>query len=457
MAELASFRGGAWSPDETIYYTPVANGGLWKVPADGSSQPERVTTPDRDGYDMEHEWPDLVPDGNTLLYSSCCWPSRIMTLDLGTGERRQLIENGFFPKYVSTGHILFARGGSLLAASFDLDSLEVGDPEEIVDNLVTGNDSPAEYAVSRSGDLVYLSGTSDHERTLVKIDATGAIEQLAPEAHADPMRLSIAPDGTRLALSMLQGPGVDALANVSQSDVYIYDLIRGTFDRLTLDPHGDWHPIWKPDGREVVFASVRGGPADLYVRPADRSAPATVFYASEYDKWPVSWSAGGTLLAFEQQDPVTGIDTWVYSTEDPDNPKPFLVGMFNETNADFSPDGRRLAYQSDELGRFEVYVVPYPGPGQICRVSTAGGEEPQWSADGTQLFYRRGTVGMVADTSEGDLCSAEPRPFFDGLEMWAWDVSPTGEFIVTVAIREPPQLRVILNWAEELTRLVPTN
>ena len=318
LADVASFRGGTWSQDaESIYYTPVANGGLYRVSTDGGGEPEAISMPDRDGYDMEHEWPDILPGGGLLLYSSCCWPERIMVLDLETGQRHQLIENGFFPRYVSTGHILFARGGSLLAVRFDPVSLEVGTPEEVIGDLVTGNDHPAEFAVSQSGDLVYLSGVSDSERVLVRVDATGTAERLAADAYADPMRRSMSPNGQRLALSMRRGPGSEARANVSQTDVYLYDLVRGVFDRVTLDPHGDWTPVWRPDGRDVVFSSVRGGPADLYVRPVDRSAPAALLYASEFDKWPSSWSPDGTLLAFEQQDPVTGWDTWIYSTEAP--------------------------------------------------------------------------------------------------------------------------------------------
>ena len=362
LADVPHFRGGTWSQDaETIYYTPDATGGLSRVSSDGGGQPETISKPDRDGYDMEHEWPDILPGGARLLYSSCCFPERIMVFDLETGQRHQLIENGFFPRYVSTGHILFARGGSLLAAHFDPVSLEVGTPEEILGNLVTGNDHPAEYAVSRSGDLVYLSGISDAERVLVRVDATGTVERLVTDAYVDPMRISLSPDGQRLALSMRRGPGGEALANVSQADVYVYDLVRGTFDRLTLDPRGDWNPIWTSNGRDVVFQSVRGGPSDLYIRPADRSAPATLLYASDFDKWPRSWSPDGKLLAFEQRgDPATGSDTWIYSTEDPDNPKPFLTEMFNEENPAFSPDGRWLAYQSDELGQFEIHSCPIP-------------------------------------------------------------------------------------------------
>ena len=141
----------------------------------------------------------------------------------------------------------------------------------------------------------------------------------------------------------------------------------------------------------------------------------------------------------------------------PDNPEPFLMEMFNEQEANFSPDGQWLAYQSDELGQFEINVVPYPGLPQTCRVSTAGGTEPRWSGDGTRLYYLQGNTAMVADVTDRDFCNATPRELFDGLQQWAWDVSRTGDFFVTVESREPPQLRVILNWTEELRRFVPAN
>jgi Tol biopolymer transport system component len=458
LAETPRFRGGAWSPDgESIYFVPNLNGGIWKVSA-GGGEAEQVTTPDRDGNEVGQWWPDVLPGGERLLYTRCCSPNGIVVFDLATGRRTSLLENGFSARYVSTGHIIFARGGSLLAASFDPGSLDIGAPVEILENVVTGIEGHAEYALSQSGDLAYLSGTSEFERGVVrKVDRAGATRELLPGAHPY-IGLHLAPDGQRLALAMLQRPGVEPRANREEPDVYLYDLARGGFDRLTVDSDLDFWPVWTPDGRNVVFTSLRGGGGhfDLYTRPADKSGPAELLHANEYNKWAFSWSPDGRLLAFTQEQSGRGTDVWIYSTGEPNNPQPFLSGPFNEDGPAFSPDGRWLAYQSDEIGQFEIYVVPYPGPGPTCKVSASGGEFPRWSANGTELFYRQGGTAMVANVVDRNFCDTDPQPLFEGLEGWSWDVSPTGDFFVTVERREPPQLHLILNWAEELKRLVPT-
>jgi Tol biopolymer transport system component len=253
------------------------------------------------------------------------------------------------------------------------------------------------------------------------------------------MRFS--PDGRRLALATYDG----------QQDVYIYDFTRNDFDRMTSDPHNDFFPVWTPDGRSLVFTSVRKGQLDLYMIPADKSRPEELLYANEFEKWPLSWSPDGKLLAFGEQRLETKNDIWIYSMEDK-KARPFRAGMFNERYPEFSPDGRWLSYTSDELGRSEVYVVPYPGPGQTCKVSTSGGEAARWSADGTELFYQQGSTAMVVNVSGRDFCNAKPQELFDGLESYSWDVSPKGDFFVTLAPREPPRLFLVFNWFEDLRR-----
>ena len=160
-------------------------------------------------------------------------------------------------------------------------------------------------------------------------------------------------------------------------------------------------------------------------------------------------------LGFYQHDPVTDWDVWVYDFDD-DSAKPFLTDSLAQTGSAFSPDGKWIAYHSNEGGPYEVYVVPYPDGAPKCKLSTAGGEEPHWSADGDELFYRQGTKAMVADVTARDFCGAQSHELFDGLEQWAWDVSPAGDFFVTVEVREPPQLHVALSWLQELKRLAPT-
>jgi Tol biopolymer transport system component len=457
LAGAPTFRGGAWSPDgESIYFAPNLIGGIWKVSAHGGTA-VLVSAADQGGHEIGQWWPDFLPGGRRLLYTRCCSPNGIAILDVTTGKRSPLLEDGFSARYVSTGHIVFARGSSLLAARFDADTLEIGAPVEILEDVITGIEGQAEYAVSRAGDLAYLSGTSDLERVLERVDRAGATRELAPGAHPY-IGLRLAPDGQRLALCMIQRPGVKPRAHREEPDVYVYDLTRDAFDRLTVDRDVDIWPTWTPDGRSVVFTSQRGGHFDLYTRPADKSGPAKLLYANEHQKWPHSWSPDGSLLAFStlRAQPGNGLDVWIYSVNEPSDPRPFLAGPFNEDFPAFSPDGRWLAYQSDEIGQPEIYVVPYPGPGPTCKVSPSGGEEPRWAANGAELFYRQGRTAMVVDVADRNFCKSNPRALFDGLDRWLWDVSPAGDFFVTVKPREPPQLQLVLNWFEELKRVVPT-
>jgi TolB protein len=160
--------------------------------------------------------------------------------------------------------------------------------------------------------------------------------------------------------------------------------------------------VWTPDARYIAFASNRSGQPHLYMSPADKSTPAELLYASDYPKWPGYWSPDGEFLAFVELHAGTGNDIWIYSMEDK-KARAFRNADYNEDVPMFSPDGLWLAYASDELGRFEIYVIPYPGPGPTCKVSTSGGLEPRWSQDGKELFYRQGTTAMVADVVPG-LC-----------------------------------------------------
>ncbi len=367
-----------------------------------------------------------------------------MALDLATGQRTLLIENGFYAQYVSTGHLVFAQGHSLLAAAFDPSTLKVGNPVKILDNIVTGHEQHAQYAISQTGTLAYFDGTSDFQRQLVRIDRNGTIREIAKGPRPYSLAMRLARDGRRLALTLYDG----------QQDVFVYDLLRDDFDRITSDPHNDFEPRWSPDGRHLVFTSVRRGQLDLYITPADKSRPEELLYASDYPKWPMSWSPDGKLLAFNEERPETGVDIWIYSTGEK-KARPFRTASSNEWWPEFSPDGRWLAYMSDELGHNEIYVVPYPGPGPTCKVSTSGGEHPRWSEDGRELFYRRGGTAMAVNVSDRHFCNANPQELLEGLEPVSWDVAPKGDFFVTLEPREPPRLHLVLNWFDELKRLVP--
>jgi Tol biopolymer transport system component len=224
---------------------------------------------------------------------------------------------------------------------------------------------------------------------------------------------------------------------------------------------------WSPDGKWVVFSSRRGaGSWDLYQKRTDFSGQAEVILAKEYAQWPCAWSPDGAALIYEEIHPTDGGGIWVLPLEGEREPRPFLRTSFAEESLTFSPNGRWAAYQSDESGRIEVYVQPFPGPGRRIQISTDGGMRPVWSASGRELFYLNGRDMMVVDVeSLAEFRAGTPRLLFEGSHVYTvgqrnYDVTPDGQRFVMIHPEErsaPAQLHVVLNWTEELKRLVPPN
>ncbi len=240
--------------------------------------------------------------------------------------------------------------------------------------------------------------------------------------------------------------------------------------RLTFEGDNE-APIWTPDGKWVTFASRSSGPFNLFWKPADGSGSEERLTTGEHFQNPESWSSDGQVLAFQEVNPTTNSDIWVLPLEGERQPRPFLQTPFNEAEAKFSPDGRWLAYVSDDSGRFEVYVLPFPGPGGQRQISTEGGREPVWNSNGRGIFYRNGDKMMAVDiTTEPAFRAGTPRLLFEAgyegprrvLYGANYDVSSDGQRFVMVQAgqeqQEPvTQINVVLNWFEELKRLVPTN
>ena len=247
----------------------------------------------------------------------------------------------------------------------------------------------------------------------------------------------------------------------------MYDLSRQTLTRSTFEGSANNLPLWTPDGQRIVHNSNKEGPLNLFWHLADGSGglERLATAAKQYTQAPLSWSPDGQLLALTAIDPATGYDIWVLRLSDR-KAQPFLRTSFNETAARFSPDGRWLAYVSDETGRNEVFVQPYPGPGGKSQISTAGGTEPAWNRNGRELFYREGDKMMAADiTSQSALEVGKPRVLFEGryavsrIPFLNYDVSPDGQRFLMLKdsdqASEVTQINVVLNWFEELKRRVP--
>jgi serine/threonine-protein kinase len=462
LCGAATPRGASWGSDESIIFTPsLAYSGLFRVSGDGGT-PKALTTPDNKQGEISHRWPQILPGGKAVLFS--IWSggpfddSRIVVLSLETGEQRTLIHGGTSARYVSSGHLVYGRAGELLAVPFDLKQLKVtGHPVSILQAVrIVSTTGAVEFSSSADGSLAYVpGGPSGGERILLWVDRLGAAQPLpAPPRSYFAPRLS--PDGRRVALG---------IAGTTQG-LWLYELARDTLSRLAetaLLPF----PIWTPDGKRLTFSLAQEGPWNIFWMPSDGSGAPERLAATQDAQWPGSWSPDGQVLAYTEASPTMGYDIWVLSIRGQRKAQPFLQTPSNESGPTFAPDGRWLAYQSDESGRQEIYVRPFPGPGGKFQISTEGGTEPVWARDGRELFYRNGDKMMAAaiETKAG-FAAAKPRYLFERPYEPAfytfganYDVSPDGRRFLMIKAAEQEtgaaRINVVLNWFEDLKRRVP--
>ena len=370
-----------------------------------------------------------------------------------------LINGGTFPRYSPTGHIVYSLSGQLQAVPFDANRLEVtGDPVTLPQSVLETVTGAANFALSHNGVLASVAATPSgtFENRLAWVDRQGEATHL-PFRSDGYVDVALSPDGEQMAVVLRATTG-DATR-----DVWIYDVERGSRTRLTLE--GGVHPVWTPDGERVAF-SING--VGLFWRPVDGSREAESLLMDEQVWMANSWSPDGKLLAFTSSAQETGSDIWVLSLDE--GPAPFLSTPAQEEGPMFSPDGRFLAYVSDESGIAEVYVQPYPGPGAKVAISIGGGRAPVWSPDGSEIFYRgldQVQMTAVAVATDPTFEPGRPQTLFNELYRVVgagdphYDISRNGKrFLMidddVVEGGVPTQIMVTLNWFKELERLVPT-
>ena len=441
-------RGGTWGLDGTIVFVS-GESALMRVPATGG-RPEPVTISDQ-GMDARRlQWPQFLPDGRTILVTVVDppqWIEQLFALSLDTGTWHQLGE-GAQAQYLSSGHLLFhapgVRDDELRVVGFDVEHLAFrGEPSGVVDGVFRAEDSGGAYfAASRSGSLVFAPG--GYARTLVRVDRNGRRTPLLDDRRGFRYpRLS--PDGRYLAVAIDPRP----------SQLWIYDLARRS--GMPLAASG-LLSVWHPDGNRVIYSGLGG---DMYWRAADASSEAHLFLARARTQYPDSWSKDGRALIFSDSDVTNGLDIWQLPVDG--EPRPLVATRAREHWARLSPDGRWLAYTSDEFGRAEVHVRPFPNveDGRWV-VSTGGGVYPVWSPSGDELFYMNGAAMMSVpiETQQGRFSAGAPERLFAGpFETGSpqFDISPDGTYFVMVEAdpdAKPTQMRVILNWSEELKHAV---
>ena len=447
----------SWGKEMIVFGT--VNTGLWKLPVNGG-EPQPLTTLDTEKGEIRHGDVYFLPGGQTVLFTAQYPPSpSVWLLSLATGEQRELMA-GTRPVYASSGHIVFQRSGALFALPFNVDRLQETSPpvpltQKVRVQLTTGL---AEFAISNTGSLVYLPPQENLGSSLVWVDRQGG-SQVPPLLETQNMLEypHLSSDSKQVAFE----------SNVvgGRSDIWIFDVDRGTRMRLTTEGGGSF-PVWTADGEKITFRSTRAEADGIYWKPADGSGAAELLLSQQSDNpvYPTSWAPDGQTLTFYEVKPGNDRDIWTLPVAG--DASPFLATQFNERAAIFSPNGRWLAYVSDESGQDEVYVQPYPGPGGRWVISTNGGVEPLWSRDGGELFYRIGNQIMVVKIqTEPVLTAGTPQLLFEGqfppnlAGNPNYDITPDGQrFVMVKEVGEDSsEINVILNWTEELKRLAPTD
>ena len=461
---------GSWGLDDTIVFTAAAEGapGLYRVPAAGGEREFLGSgTPGtgEDGYGSPH----LLPDGKGVLLSLSLPPVdyRTEVLSLDTGERKIILGNSRAAMYVDTGHLIYEQAGTgnLMAASFDLTRLEVtGDPVLVLQGVRENVPGRVDYAVSDNGTLVYVPGDSStsHEHSLVWVDREGNETSVTDEKR-DYRTPRVSPDGRQIS-SAVGDPGTD-------NQIWIYDLEAESLNRLTFEEDRSGSAAWSPDSKWLVFQSGRPGEGGLVRKPADGSLPQERLTSTPVRQMPTSWSSDGRFLAFiASTGSATAPDIGILSLEEEKEPEYIIATPAMECCAKFSPDGKWLAYISDESGRLQVYVRPFQGPDVKWLISKEdeGGAQPVWSPDGKELFYRIGDRTMVVSiqTEDQTVRAGNARLLFEGRYvshsyppgLQYYDVSPDGRFLMLKedTAQQQGRINVVLNWFEELKRLVPT-
>ena len=459
-SDASTFSGDWGAADDAIFYTQSYGSGIFLISANGG-EPEQLTEPDTSAGELGHWYPQLLPDGDSLLftvYMPATQTPRTDLLRLSSGERRTILDGATFVRYVPTGHLIYPTiSNTLMAVPFDLTTLEVTGPAiPVLEDIVFGRDTQSQFSFSDDGAFAYVPASAlAADQMLVWVDREGTVRPATEERrrYAEP---ELSPDGDRLAVRI----------GDAESDIWVLELERGTLTRVSFEEGVELSPLWRPDGSQLLFAAEAGGPAfDLFRRASDGSGEAEELYVTQFDKYPKSLSADGTMLAFRENHPETSGDIWILPFEEGGELQPFARTPFEEVEPEFSPDGRWVAYASNESGRFEIYVQDYPGPGGKAQISTDGGTEPRWAKGGRELLYRNGRQVMAVEIegTEG-LTAGAPAVLFDGdflTSQWErnYDVAADGQQFVMIA-DDPdaaePQIEVVLNWFEELQERAPT-
>jgi Tol biopolymer transport system component len=454
LADAPDGRGGTWNNGDRIVFAPARGRPLLEVSASGG--PVRTVTVLAGENDRGHVWPHFLPDGYNFVYLDNAFDAKRHGLyvgDLGGSPPRQLVRLYTNAEYVEPGHLLYVGDRGLVAHRFDVRRLQfVGEPVLVAAGVLqqAGIDHKGDFSVSGTGVLAFREAGDERSR-LVWIDRAGR------EMHpvAEPARYSspaLSPDGRRVAITRF-----DPDDRSGNADVWMIDVASAVTSRFTFERGLNFFPLWSPDGARVLFASNRNGSIDFYERLAAGGADRRVLSVPKITT-PESWSSDGRVVTFSTVSARTASDVWGLDLTGDGRPYPILQGRYNEGQSQISPDGRYLAYASDESGHFEVYVRRLRSNDTKWQISTTGGADPRWSHDGRELFYissnRRLTAVDVRTETSFEMGGT--HPLFDTHidELWEdarnhFDVSADGQrFLLVQPLADSRSLpiTVLVNW-----------
>ena len=479
-------RGGAWVSEDTIVFAPQTTGGLSAVPASGG-EPRSLTKADVAARERSHRWPAALPGGKAVLFATQLSGSDydegiVEAVEVATGKRTVVHKGGAFPRWAPSGHVLFARKGTVYAVPFDAGRLAAaGRPVPVLEKVMssTGGEAPsdgsAQLDVSASGFCAYRTGENETVYRLAVVDRKGTVLKKA----AAPRGFSwarFAPDGNRAAVVISSG---------TQSDVWVYDVARDAFSKLTFE--GDDQTVaWSPDGRDVAYTSDRslglvtspgGSPATIrgvYLKRADGSGTPRLLFKMAGTLGVTGFSPDGRALAFQVTTPATQLDLGVIRLREGQadgEPSIVVAGPANEGGGAFSPDGRWLAYDSTDGGLGQVFLRSAAGGDAQWQVSEQMASNPRWARDGNLYYLRQdGSIVATRVTAEGGAPVFGKEDALFRLESYdigsritqGWDVSPDGQRFVVMQREgaanplETNHVTLLSNFAEGLGSLAPS-
>ncbi len=446
ICKLRADNGGSWGADGRIIFGKL-DGTLAVITADGGT-PQSVTRLSGEMGSIRHMWPAMLPGGNAAVVT--VWReghASIAAVSVKTGEIRPLVETGSRARYIQTGHLIYESEGHLVAVPFDPERLETrGASRVVIDDVGVDHLGNAAYDISTAGTLVYTPASASLSRLVWK-DRSGNTTplKLRPRNYSMPV---LSPDGHRFIDTIQDGPA---------RNLWIGNVEGEPLTRLTFG-NDDWFSLFTPDSRRVLFTGGKNGRYNLYLMPVG-SGKTERITDSVHPQKATSWRPDGKLLLYNEGTARGEMDIMQMEPGRPETARPLVSTPFNEIQGMFSPDGRWVAYTSNESGAYEVYLQAYPASGTKTQVSIDGGWGPAWNPKGGELFYQAPTAVMAVRLIHG-VPAGSPAPLFAHTSReWFnvdWDVAPDGQRFL-VAERSPnTQINIVSNWFEELNRLCPT-